>query len=94
MEEALKAATHPHDFRLLVASEGKRHTSYEAAAEGAATAAARRQRRARRTFRLTRTPALEAHVVGAVDDPLRSAPDARRYPLVPVDRGHPVAPAR
>jgi twitching motility protein PilT len=29
MEEALKAATHPHDFRLLVASEGKRHTSVE-----------------------------------------------------------------
>jgi twitching motility protein PilT len=31
MEDALKAATHPHDFRLLVASEGKRHTSVEAA---------------------------------------------------------------
>jgi hypothetical protein len=29
MEDALKAATHPHDFRLLVASEGKRHTSVE-----------------------------------------------------------------
>ena len=33
MEDALKAATHPHDFRLLVASEGKRHTSVEAAFE-------------------------------------------------------------
>ncbi len=29
MEEALKAATHPHDFKLLVASDGKRSTSYE-----------------------------------------------------------------
>jgi twitching motility protein PilT len=27
MEEALKAATHPHDFKLLVASEGRRSTS-------------------------------------------------------------------
>src|SRR5829696_8818655 len=33
MEDALKAATHPHDFRLLVASEGKRHTSVEAVME-------------------------------------------------------------
>jgi hypothetical protein len=29
MEDALKAATHPHDFRLLVASDGKRHTSVD-----------------------------------------------------------------
>jgi twitching motility protein PilT len=29
MEEALKAATHPHDFKLLVASEGQRSTSVE-----------------------------------------------------------------
>ena len=29
MEEALKAATHPHDFKLLVASDGKRSTSFE-----------------------------------------------------------------
>jgi twitching motility protein PilT len=27
MEDALKAATHPHDFKLLVSSEGRRHTS-------------------------------------------------------------------
>jgi twitching motility protein PilT len=27
MEEALKASTHPHDFRLLVAAEGRRSTS-------------------------------------------------------------------
>ena len=27
MEEALKAATHPHDFKLLVAAEGRRSTS-------------------------------------------------------------------
>jgi twitching motility protein PilT len=29
MEDALKAATHPHDFKLLVASEGQRSTSVE-----------------------------------------------------------------
>jgi twitching motility protein PilT len=29
MEEALKAATHPHDFKLLVSSEGQRSTSVE-----------------------------------------------------------------
>jgi twitching motility protein PilT len=29
MEEALQAATHPHDFKLLVASEGQRSTSVD-----------------------------------------------------------------
>jgi len=29
MEEALKAATHPHDFKLLVSSDGQRSTSVE-----------------------------------------------------------------
>ena len=29
MEEALKAATHPHDFKLLVSSDGLRSTSVE-----------------------------------------------------------------
>jgi twitching motility protein PilT len=29
MEDALRAATHPHDFKLLVASEGRRSTSVE-----------------------------------------------------------------
>jgi twitching motility protein PilT len=29
MEEALRAATHPHDFKLLVASDGRRSTSME-----------------------------------------------------------------
>ena len=29
MEEALKAATHPHDFKLLVASDGQRGTSVD-----------------------------------------------------------------
>jgi twitching motility protein PilT len=29
MEDALKAATHPHDFKLLVASDGQRSTSVE-----------------------------------------------------------------
>ena len=55
MEDALKAATHPHDFRLLVASEGKRHTSVEAAIEERKRRRAGRQRRARRTAQLTRS---------------------------------------
>jgi twitching motility protein PilT len=29
MEEALRAATHPHDFKLLVASGGRRATSID-----------------------------------------------------------------
>ena len=29
MDDALKAATHPHDFKLLVSSDGRRHTSVE-----------------------------------------------------------------
>jgi twitching motility protein PilT len=29
IDEALKAATHPHDFKLLVASEGQRSTSVD-----------------------------------------------------------------
>jgi twitching motility protein PilT len=29
MEDALKAATHPHDFKLLVSSDGMRSTSVE-----------------------------------------------------------------
>jgi twitching motility protein PilT len=29
MEDALKAATHPHDFKLLVSSDGLRSTSVE-----------------------------------------------------------------
>jgi twitching motility protein PilT len=33
MEEALKASTHPHDFKLLVSSGGQRSTSVEQAIE-------------------------------------------------------------
>jgi len=29
MQDALKAATHPHDFKLLVSSDGMRSTSVE-----------------------------------------------------------------
>jgi twitching motility protein PilT len=37
MEDALKAATHPHDFKLLVSSDGMRSSSAESvfAPEGA-----------------------------------------------------------
>jgi twitching motility protein PilT len=34
MDDALKAATHPHDFKLLVSSEGQRHTSVESVFAG------------------------------------------------------------
>jgi len=33
MEVALKAATHPHDFKLLVSSDGLRSTSVESVLE-------------------------------------------------------------
>ena len=33
MEVALKAATHPHDFKLLVSSDGSRSTSVESVLE-------------------------------------------------------------
>jgi twitching motility protein PilT len=33
MEDALKAATHPHDFKLLVSSDGLRSTSVESVLE-------------------------------------------------------------
>jgi twitching motility protein PilT len=33
MEEALKASTHPHDFKLLVASEGRRGTTMDDVAD-------------------------------------------------------------
>jgi twitching motility protein PilT len=39
MEEALKASTHPHDFKLLVSSGGQRSTSVEQAIEEPAPAA-------------------------------------------------------
>lgn len=29
MEDALRAATHPHDFKLLAASDGQRSTSVD-----------------------------------------------------------------
>jgi hypothetical protein len=29
MDDALKAATHPHDFKLLVSADGQRHTSVD-----------------------------------------------------------------
>lgn len=29
MDDALKAATHQHDFKLLLSSDGQRHTSVE-----------------------------------------------------------------
>jgi twitching motility protein PilT len=34
MDDALKAATHPHDFKLLVSSDGQRHTSVESVFTG------------------------------------------------------------
>jgi twitching motility protein PilT len=37
MDEALKAATHPHDFKLLVSSDGQRSTSVDQVMAGAET---------------------------------------------------------
>ena len=55
MEEALKAATHPHDFKLLVAAEGQRSTSveqiYSSDRSEDTAARPRRRRLARRTGR-------------------------------------------
>ncbi len=39
MEDAMRAATHPHDFKLLVASDGQRSTSVEQVMEPQTTAA-------------------------------------------------------
>ena len=52
MDQALKAATHPHDFKLLVSSDGQRHTSVESVFREEEDAAGR-QRRARTTCSLT-----------------------------------------
>ena len=41
MEEALRAATHPHDFKLLVAGDGQRSTSVDQVFAGAADGGAR-----------------------------------------------------
>jgi twitching motility protein PilT len=35
MDEAMRAATHPHDFKLLVSSEGQRSTSVDQVFSGA-----------------------------------------------------------
>jgi twitching motility protein PilT len=40
MEEALRAATHPHDFKLLVANDGQRSTSVDQVFAGAGDAGA------------------------------------------------------
>jgi twitching motility protein PilT len=40
MDEAMKAATSPHDFKLMVASDGRRATSMEDVADAAARAGA------------------------------------------------------
>src|ERR687892_2850848 len=37
MEDALRAASHPHDFKLLVGSDGQRHSSAESVMSGAET---------------------------------------------------------
>ena len=77
MEEALKAATHPHDFKLLVAAEGQRSTSVEQVTQdeqnGGTPAVSGVPRP---TLSVSRTAALEAHVVRAADEPLAPAPDA------------------
>ena len=55
MDDALKAATHPHDFKLLVSSEGQRHTSVETVfREDDGAAGGQRRRRTTRSLTSTR----------------------------------------
>ena len=64
MEDALKAATHPHDFKLLVSSDGLRSTSVEsvilrrARGRGRPDGKRRSADRQRRAGRITRTLSL------------------------------------
>ena len=48
MDEALKAATHPHDFKLLVAAEGQRSTSVDQIYSPTAPGTPRRRAASRR----------------------------------------------
>ena len=81
MEDALKAATHPHDFKLLVSSDGLRSTSVEsvirsparrssgrrsAPANGAQPSASGVPRRLTRSLSLAAS--LVAHVARAMDE--------------------------
>ena len=66
MEDALKAATHPHDFKLLVSSDGLRSTSVESVigtprrSSRTPRVERRRAERHRRARRVTRTNCLDA----------------------------------
>ena len=69
MDDALKAATHPHDFKLLVSADGQRHTSVEYrvprgedGGEPAVSGAPRHHPQP------DLCAALEAHLVGAEDE--------------------------
>ena len=97
MEDALKAATHPHDFKLLVSSDGQRSTSVESVIEHArgatepVAAAAPANGGApgvsgarRRNPQPEPHATLVAHVARAADEPRGAAVEAR------VDAGHAV----
>ena len=84
MDEALKAATHPHDFKLLVAAEGQRSTSVDqiySRTQDHPTAA----RPARGDERLRSVP-------GADDEPQRHRA-ARRLAAAPSPAGPHAPPA-
>ena len=82
MEDALKAATHPHDFKLLVSSDGMRSSSAESVFAGdeeeqptrERTPAGERRRSRASPARPARNPqrqpdpALVAHVARAMDE--------------------------
>ena len=63
MEDALKAATHPHDFKLLVSSDGMRSSSAES------VFAPRTTRRSSRTLRTLRAPAANGAPAGVTGAP-------------------------
>jgi twitching motility protein PilT len=72
LEEALKASTHPHDFKLLVSSDGLRSTSVEAVLEDGEPAS----REPRQDPQGQPGAPLEGHLVGAVDDASAAASEA------------------
>ena len=91
MEDALKAATHPHDFKLLVSSDGLRSTSVEsvlpatrseepeaaAPTNGAEPSVTGAPGRVTRSLSLD--AALVAHVARAADEPRRARRSKRAW---------------
>jgi twitching motility protein PilT len=76
LEDALKASTHPHDFKLLVSSDGLRSTSVESVLDEGEP----ESREPRQDPESQPGAPLEGHLVGAVDDASAAASEAGRDP--------------